>query len=111
MQGTQLQRPIKDTLTSEWAKELPPTLKSSSQANFLRVSLLWFGIFSRCDYDYDYDDYDDGDDDNLFVTCDLPFPFHSGAPEWLFDAIVPFLEHKITSLYKYSTSLDTSLPK
>ena len=46
MQGTQLQRPIKDTLTSEWAKELPPTLKSSSQANFLRVSLLWFGIFS-----------------------------------------------------------------
>ena len=26
-----------------------------------------------------------------------PFPFHSPAPEWLFDAIVPFLEHQITS--------------
>ena len=96
------------------SKGAPTNFKIQLSSKFSQsfTALIW-DFLSRCDYDYDYDydDYDDGDDDNLFVTCDLPFPFHSGAPEWLFDAIVPFLERKITSLYKYNTSLHTSLHK
>ena len=110
MQGTQLQRPIKDTLTLEWAErtltssKLSPekiTYKRLPQWNSQKINdivtlithilLQFIHRLILCSKW------------NLFCDMRPPaFPFHSRAPEfpeWLFDAIVPFSreENQITS--------------
>ena len=120
MQGRQLQRPIKDTLTSEWAlsRKHPPTLKSSSRANFHKVlrshqTLLFarshfarshftrshftHSHFTRSHFTRSHEKIEE----TLFLWHVTPLSFSS--PEWLFDAIVPFLEsgrlHHSTATY------------
>ena len=107
MQGRQLQRPIKDTLTSEWAlsRKHPPTLKSSSRANFHKVlrshqTLLFarshfarshftrshftHSHFTRSHFTRSHEKIEE----TLF--CDMWLPFHSPPPSGCLMRLFPF---------------------
>ena len=113
------------------SREHPPTLKSSSRANFHKVwrslqtllfthSYFTHSHFTRSHFTHShftrshfthshFTRSHEKIEETLFLWHVTPLSFSS--PEWLFDAIVPFLERKITSLYKYNTLLHTSLHK
>ena len=109
MQGTQLQRPIKDTLTLEWAERTLTSSKLSPEDNLQKTStmkfteqlmilLLWSHIFCSnlfiALYFYVWNE-------TFFVICDLrPSPFIlvpprslSGCLMRLFPFSVPRLHH------------------
>ena len=102
MQGRQLQRPIKDTLTSEWAlsRKHPPTLKSSSRANFHKVwhshqtLLFTHSHFARSHFARSHFTHShftrshEKIEETLF--CDMWLPFHSPPPSGCLMRLFPF---------------------